>query len=258
MGKADDSDSGSDGAADSKDGVPFEITPVVDKPAKAPEKKAVAKAATVVWGAETKDFSTRYYLDSKSLRINFKIYNRSAPKEILSGRCVVVLKHKDDPPVKWISLPRVLLTDGIPVGDTGYAFRIKNYRTIRLTARNLKAPVEFNTASIYIFLSNGSRVYHRDYAFSIAPPAPVTPPKPKPAPGRQTDRPVQPASPTALQQDSSTQQKKNISGDPASALGQSLVPVSSAQAMPPVTQSSTIDPPASNASPGPKLEGEAQ
>lgn len=156
---------------------PAMIPVVADDNEKPPEKPVAAEAPPVKWRATTKDFSVSHDPVQKSLKIRFRIYNISVPKKKLSGRCVVVLKQKDDPPVKWKSLPSVLLTDGKPAGDTGYAFRINNYRTITLTAIDQNAPVEFNTASIYIFHADGSELYHGDHSFSIAPAAP---PKPKP------------------------------------------------------------------------------
>jgi len=240
------------------DGASSEMSPIVDKPAKVPQEEAVAATAPVSWRAETEDFNFHYDFESKSIRIDFKIYNKSVPKEALSGRCVVVLKHKDDPPVKWIALPSVLLADGKPAGDTGYAFRIQNYRTIRLTARNLKAPVEFNTASISIFLGDGSLLYQRDYGFSITPLPPEPPPKSQPASAGEADRSVRVTSQKAGQHDGSIPQKNQGNADPATAPDQSAGPQSAAPVLQPSDESATIDRPASNASTGPKLEGAAQ
>jgi hypothetical protein len=240
-------DTSDDVAGRIKDDGPSVTPAVVDSTVKAPDKKAVAALPTVAWGATTKDFSVDYDLQTKSLRVVFRIYNASTPKEILSGRCVVVIKQKDDPPVKWISLPSVLLTDGNPAGDTGYAFRIKNYRTIRLTTRNQEEPVEFNTATIYIYHSDGTRLYHKDYTFSIAP---VTPPKPQPAVVKERDVQAQSAPETAPQNDGSA--------DPSPAPAEPSSQASPAPVGPQLIESSTIDPLAPNESTGTILEGEEQ
>ena len=212
----------------------------------------------VAWGAATKDFNIDYDSGTNSLKVAFKVYNTSSPKEILSGRCVVVLKQKDDPPVKWISLPSVLMTNGEPSGDTGYAFRIKNYRTIRLTARNQQLPVEFNTASIYVYSSDGTRLYQRDYVFSIAPPAPVDKPSPQPVAVEENISPPPAAPMTAPRLNGSTRQVNEGRDQPPLAPDESSGPASSTPAALQSIETTTIDPPVSDESTGPKLEGEKQ
>lgn len=251
-------DDGDSVAETKRDDGPSRVPVVDESTAEVSEKKQAVAVPAVAWGATTKDFNIDYDSGTNSLRVAFKIYNTSSPKEILSGRCVVVLKQKDDPPVKWISLPSVLMTNGEPSGDTGYAFRIKNYRTIKLSARNQHLPVEFNTASIYIYQSDGTRLYHRDYMFSIAPAAPVATPRPQPAAVEENIIPPPAAPMTAPRLDGSTLQVNGGRAQPPHAPDESSSPASSTPAGLQSIETSTTDPPASDESTGPKLEGEKQ
>ena len=247
---------------------PAKTLAVAESGEKPPARPVVDDAPPVKWGATTKRFSVSHDPVQKSLKVRFRIYNASVPKKMLSGRCVVVLKQKDDPPVKWKSLPSVLLTDGKPAGDSGYAFRINNYRTIVLTAIDQKVPVEFNSASIYIYHADGTQLYHEDHSFSIAPAAPPrlrpelvnNPPSESHSDGEQQPA-VEKKSQTKAESvnvtpnDGSSQQ--NNDGFLSETISRGDTPGSKATAPtdPTVNKTPAVDSQASDESAGPKPEG---
>lgn len=159
------------------------------EPKPVPVKKP-APAQPVQLKAEIRRFNIKYQSPQNLLRCDFRIYNTSTPKRPLAGRSVVVFKNLDEPPIKWLSVPRVQLADGVPNGNHGKSFKINNYRTMTFKAFGLKPPVRFNTASIYVYTSNGKLLLNREIPITIDVPAPL-PRKPAPAPPKPTaDQPT--------------------------------------------------------------------
>lgn len=155
------------------------------EPKPAPEKKP---AQPVHLNADIRRFNIEYRSQQNLLRCDFRIYNTSKPKSALVGRSVVVFKNMDEPPIKWLAVPRVQLADGVPDGKHGKSFKINNYRTMTFKAYGLKPPVRFNAASIYVYTSEGKLLLNREIPINIDVPSP--PPR-KPAPPKPTtDRPT--------------------------------------------------------------------
>jgi hypothetical protein len=135
-----------------------------------------SRESGTVWDAEAKDVDIGYDHEKRVFNVRFKVYNTSKPKRVLSGRCVVILKQGDDPPIKWLVIPHVLLSNGRPGGDTGHAFHIRNYRTLEFKAVAGEAATDWNTATIFIFSADGDELFNKDFAFSTASaPGPVSP-----------------------------------------------------------------------------------
>ncbi len=152
------------------------------EPEPEPENKPVRP---VQLNADIRHFNITYQSQQNLLKCDFRIYNTSKPKNPLAGRSVVVFKNVDEPPIKWLSVPRVLLADGVPNGKLGKSFKINNYRTMTFKAYGLKLPVRFNAASIYVYTSEGKLLLNREIPIDIDVPAPP-PPKPAPTPSKTT------------------------------------------------------------------------
>jgi uncharacterized coiled-coil protein SlyX len=175
--------------------------PVPEKPAVAeapkpsPEQKPKAEkkpVQPVQFNADVRRFNIKYQSKQNLLRCDFRIYNTSKPKKALAGRSVVVFKNMDEPPIKWLAVPRVQLADGVPNGKRGKSFKINNYRTMTFKAYGMKPPVRFNAASVYIFTSDGKLLLNREIPVNIDVPAPP-PRKPAPAPSQTKPTIDQPA-----------------------------------------------------------------
>ena len=143
--------------------------------------KPKAPAPKIQWKADIRRFFVSYDPKREVLKAQFRIYNTSKPKKRLSGRSVVVFKVLDDPPVKWMPVPRVELTGGEPKGTRGQKFRVKNYLTMKFRAYRQPPPIAFNTATVYVFTEKGRMLTSKDFAFKIETPQPP-PPKKEPAP----------------------------------------------------------------------------
>jgi len=177
----------SDVKAQAKDGL---STNAAKKPQAPPPKKAPPQ---VNWNADIRKFSIDYDANRKVLKAQFRVYNTSKPKRALSGRCVIVFKVADDPPIKWFSVPHVQLNAGSPLGTRGQAFKINNYRTMQLRAYGQKAPIKYNTATIYVFTGEGKLLASKDFAFKIEYQPPVEKKAPEvtqPSPARQIQSPA--------------------------------------------------------------------
>jgi uncharacterized coiled-coil protein SlyX len=155
------------------------------EPKPAPKKKP---ARPVQLNADIRRFNIKYQSQQNLLMCDFRIYNTSKPKSALAGRSVVVFKNMDEPPIKWLAVPRVQLADGIPKGNQGKSFKINNYRTMTFKAYGMKPPVRFNAASIYVYTSKGKLLLNREIPINIDVPAPP-PRKPAPAPPKPTAAP---------------------------------------------------------------------
>jgi hypothetical protein len=174
-------------------------------PAEAPKAKASQPqpVASVKLSADVKELKVTYRPESHLLSIAFRLYNTSKPKVPLAGRTVVVFKNHNEPPIFWLPVPRVQLVDGKPSGQRGKAFKINNYRTEAFKVYNQKAPIRYNTVTIFVYSSDGELLLTKDHSFKIdAPPEPppiIPVPKPvevktapQATPGPPVERPAQP------------------------------------------------------------------
>jgi uncharacterized coiled-coil protein SlyX len=163
------------------------------KPASPPKEKAAkAPAKPVKFNADIRRFNVKYQSSQNYLKCDFRIYNTSKPKKALAGRSVVVFKNLDEPPIKWLAVPKVGLTDGVPNGKRGKSFKINNYRTMIFKAFGLKPPVRFNSVSIYVYSSAGTLLSSREIPIQIDVPAPQpkkVAPKPKVPPQQEISQP---------------------------------------------------------------------
>lgn len=157
------------------------------KASPAPSPKPKPATVAVQWKADIRRFGVTYDPDREVLKAQFRIYNTSKPKRPLAGRSVVAFKEMDSPPLKWFTVPRVPISEGKPDGARGQAFKINNYRTMTFRAYQQKAPVTYDTASVFVFSADGKLITERDFAFHIdvkppaAPPSAIKPPAAPPS-----------------------------------------------------------------------------
>jgi uncharacterized coiled-coil protein SlyX len=173
------------------------------------EKKTPEKEKPVLpvqLNADVRRFSADYQITASLLKCAFRIYNTSKPKHTLAGRSVVVFKNIDEPPIKWLAVPRVQLIDGVPNGKLGKSFKINNYRTMTFKAYGLKPPLRYNTASVYVYSSDGKLLLNREIPINIDVPVPA-PPKPAPA-----EPPA--AQPSPAQESRTTQDRSTVTPTP--------------------------------------------
>lgn len=189
---------------------PVENSPPVAKaPEPEPEPKPEPKPPEVKFGAKIQQFGVTYDRGRSILQARFRIHNGNNPKVPLTGKVVVIFKKGQDPPLKWISEPRVQIADSMPDGKNGKLFKIKNYRTMTLMAYGMKPPVVYDTAAVYVFSEDGELILKEEHDFKIEEP----PPKPaQPAPAEKVTEP-QAAVPATEETTPDGTTEKNVDDD---------------------------------------------
>ncbi len=141
--------------------------PVSPELVPAPSPAPAPPVAAVHWKVDIRNLSVRYDPEHEVLKTEFRIYNTSTPKKPLTGRIVVVFKQMDAPSLNWFTVPRVQISGGKPDAEHGQAFKINNYRTMTFRAYQQKAPVNFDTLSVFVFSGEGKLISERDFPFHI-------------------------------------------------------------------------------------------
>jgi low affinity Fe/Cu permease len=127
-----------------------------------------AESPRVRWQADIRQFELNYQQDRERLQASFRIYNTSTPKRALSGTVVTVFRNRGDASVQWLTVPAVSLQDGKPSAKGGQSFRINNYRTMEFNAERQKLPLEYDTATVFVFEDEGALLLERDFPLAIA------------------------------------------------------------------------------------------
>ena len=118
-------------------------------------------------GADIRNFTTVYELDTKALRVEYVIRNDGSKSQQISGQTVVVLRSEEDSPDDWLVLPPVPLESGKPDGKLGSAFSIYNFRTIRFKVNDQENADRYKLATVYVFSSDGHLVLEKEFPVSI-------------------------------------------------------------------------------------------
>jgi LysM repeat protein len=118
-------------------------------------------------GADVRNFTTVYEMDTKALRVEYVIRNDGSKSQQISGQTVVVLKNEEDSPNDWLVLPPVPLESGKPDGKLGSPFSIYNFRTIRFKVNDQENADRFTLATVFVFSTNGNLVLEKEFPVSI-------------------------------------------------------------------------------------------
>lgn len=187
--------------------VPPEAQPVT---AATPPPQATSSAPatptstpSVNWALDLQQFDAQYDERRELIKLTVRVSNKTATKKTFSGRMILVLKQSGSSPKGWVSLPSVPLAEGKPTGKNGQAFTVQNYRTLDFKLYKQRPPFDYDTATVFVFLSNGELLLSRDFSLKIevpptATPAPEVeaPPTPTTTPDMTTPAPaVTPSSP---------------------------------------------------------------
>ena len=114
------------------------------------------------------DFNITPQVDTKNLKIQFKVKNTSPNSQRVSGHAMVVLKGETLQPKKWRAVPRMPLVDGKPTGvQRGHGFAINYFRTMRFTTDVPPSPDQFNTATVYVFTRSGELLLEKNFPLEI-------------------------------------------------------------------------------------------
>lgn len=163
-----------------------QVTPV-EKKAEPPAVKNQAESGLSV---AVENFKISARADEKLLRIQFKLKNTSPNSQRVSGHAIVVLKGEQLQQNKWLSIPRVSLSDGKPSGSQrGHSFGINYFKTMRFKTNLPKAPEIYQSVTVFIFTPKGDLLLEQDFPVRLlaTPPATTsTPSSGRPAASSQT------------------------------------------------------------------------
>jgi len=118
-------------------------------------------------GADVRNFTTVYEMDTKALRVEYVIRNNGSKSQQISGQTVVVLRSEGDSPDSWLVLPPVPLESGKPEGKLGSAFSIYNFRTIRFKVNDQEDADRYKLATVYVFSTDGNLALEKEFPVSI-------------------------------------------------------------------------------------------
>jgi LysM repeat protein len=148
--------------------IKFESGPVDQPPVEAGQRMPqTAGAGGKDIGADVRNFTTVYEMDTKALRVEYVIRNDGSKSQQISGQTVVVLKNEEDSPNDWLVLPPVPLESGKPDGKLGSPFSIYNFRTIRFKVNDQENADRFTLATVFVFSTNGNLVLEKEFPVSI-------------------------------------------------------------------------------------------
>jgi hypothetical protein len=134
----------------------------------------------VKWVVELQRFEAQYDAPRELIKLAVRVQNKTATRQTFSGRIVLVLTQAQGTPKRWVSLPSVPLVEGKPTGKNGQAFTVQNYRTMDFKLHKQRPPIDFDTAMVFVFLSDGELVSSKDFQFHIeTPPPPTATPEPE-------------------------------------------------------------------------------
>ena len=117
-------------------------------------------------GADVRNFTTVYEMDTKALRVEYVIRNDGSKSQQISGQTVVVLRSEGDSPDNWLVLPPVPLESGKPDGKLGSAFSIYNFRTIRFKVNDQEDADRYTLATVYVFSTDGNLALEKEFPVS--------------------------------------------------------------------------------------------
>ncbi len=150
------------------------------------------------------------------LRVHFKIKNTSPNRQRIDGHTIVVLKGEQLRQNRWLTIPRVSLSNGKPTGrQRGHSFGISNFKTMRFKTNLPKSPEIYREASVFIFTKKGDLLLEKNFAVNL----PARPPVAASKPPAET-----PPAPTAASS------SRSFTGAPATSSGKS--PATSADTAP--------------------------
>ncbi|CAB1061588.1 hypothetical protein D1BOALGB6SA_6363 [Olavius sp. associated proteobacterium Delta 1] len=110
------------------------------------------------------DFQVSPRADENLLRVQFKIKNTSPNSQRVSGHAIVVLKGEQLQQNKWLTIPRISLTDGKPTGrQRGHIFGINYFKTMRFKTNLPKSPETYQHATVFIFSQKGDLLLEQDF-----------------------------------------------------------------------------------------------
>ena len=149
---------------------------VTEAPAAATETPAATEAAVPAPASGSgpkvavEDFRMARDPETDALRVQFKLINVTGEEEPVSGHTIVVLKNPDLPQDRWLTLPKVPLSDGRPAAPgRGRYFAIARFNTVRFPAGGQRQLHGLNRATVFVYGPDGVLLLEKDFPVNLPP-----------------------------------------------------------------------------------------
>ena len=147
-------------------------------PAAKPQKKAPPPKAAKATAMEeppasslkvaVEKFKVSPQAEENLLRVQFKIKNASLNSQRVSGHAIVVLKGDPLKREKWLTIPKVPLSNGKPTGrQPGYSFGINHFKTMRFKTNLPKSLEIYQVATVFIFTQKGELLLEENFPVKL-------------------------------------------------------------------------------------------
>ncbi|ABW68007.1 hypothetical protein Dole_2203 [Desulfosudis oleivorans Hxd3] len=157
-------------ATDTPSGTPAEPDAVADTGEKgAAPDDAASEAATVA----IENLRVVQTSDTHASRIEFAVKKVGDSSDTVSGRVFVVLEGDTGAGPRTVVAPAVALNDGVPAQPgRGQYFSIARFKPVSMTV-NIENPHELETATVYIFSTDGELLYEAIFPVKVVREAPA-------------------------------------------------------------------------------------
>jgi hypothetical protein len=114
------------------------------------------------------EFNVSHEEANSTFRAQFVVRNTGQDSKLVSGYTAVILKNLDTQPDKWLTLPTLILAEGVPTGDKkGQYFSIANFKTVRFMVKSNMDPRQFDAATVYVFDTNKNLLLEKNFSLNI-------------------------------------------------------------------------------------------
>jgi regulator of replication initiation timing len=114
------------------------------------------------------EFNVSYETASNTFRAQYVIRNTGPDSSPVSGYTAIILKKLDTQPDEWLTLPTLKLAAGIPTGGKkGQYFSIFRFKTVKFMVKSKMDPLQFDTATVYVFDENKNLLLEKNFAINI-------------------------------------------------------------------------------------------
>ncbi|MGD9210377.1 MAG: hypothetical protein PVI90_06350 [Desulfobacteraceae bacterium] len=141
------------------------------KPTVQEEKNVVSNEASPKTShskrVEISNFNVSYSPQSNTIAASYILKNKSPGPELLSGKCVLLLKGEIAGEVTTYPVPNVPWENGIPSAKLGAPFYIRNFMTLQLNRSGPGQDFNFDRGIVYVFENSGSILLKKEFPVDL-------------------------------------------------------------------------------------------
>jgi len=114
------------------------------------------------------EFNVSHEADTSTFRAQFVLRNTGPDSHPVSGYTAIILKKLNTQPDKWLSLPTLKLTAGVPTGArVGQYFSIARFKSVGFMVNSKVDPQQFDAATVYVFDDDKDLLLEKNFSINI-------------------------------------------------------------------------------------------